>query len=112
MTDELKDFSNPEKLKLFFEDLDQEIDNLAGLYQDARAQNDALRIALMAMRTALDDTRPAVRDIVVQALDEAFEKVNNPLSDSLPETAKAADREALSDLRTRIDLANKLMARE
>ena len=112
MADELDEFRDPEKLKLFFEDLDQEIENLAGLYQDARAQNDALRIALMAMLTALDDTMPAVRNIVVQALDEAFEKVNNPLSDSLPETAKEADLEALSDLRTRIDLANKLMARE
>ncbi len=43
MTDELEEFRDPAKLKLFFEDLDQEIENPAGLYQDARAQNDALR---------------------------------------------------------------------
>ena len=30
MADELDEFRDPEKLKLFFEDLDQEIENLAG----------------------------------------------------------------------------------
>lgn len=105
------DFSDPKKLKRFFDEIDDEIANLTGLYQNARAENDALRTALMAMLTALDDTMPAVRDIVVQALDEAFEKANNPRSDSLPENAIAAELEALSDLRTRINMANKLVER-
>lgn len=109
MTD---DFRDPKKLKLFLEEIDDDIENLAGLYQDARAQNTALQIALMAALSALDDTMPAVRDIVVQALDEAHDKALNPLSDSAPKSAREADIDALLELRTKIDMAGKLVSRK
>ncbi|MGH1447412.1 MAG: hypothetical protein ACRBBO_15365 [Cognatishimia sp.] len=112
MTDELKDFSNPEKLKEFFEQLDEENENLMGLVQGANAENNALRVALMAVLAALDDRMPAVRDIVVQALDEATEKAENPLSGHPPLPAEEQEIEALRELRTNIFLANKLMERE
>jgi ElaB/YqjD/DUF883 family membrane-anchored ribosome-binding protein len=112
MTDELKDFSNPEKLKAFFEELDEENENLMGLVQSAHAENNALRVALMAVLAALDDRMPAVRDIVVHALDEATDRAENPLSGHSPLPAEEKEIEALRELRTNILLANKLIERE
>lgn len=108
MADDLNDFADPAKLKEFFEEVEEDFENLHGLFRDAHAANDALRIALMAILSALDDKLPAVRDIVVQALDESIEKASNPATDALPEGSLEAEIDALIDLRTRIDLSKEL----
>lgn len=113
MTDEnLNDFQDPAKLKAFFEEIDEETENLAGLYQQASAENEALRTCLMAILTALDDKMPAVRDIVLQTMEEAFEKACNPLYGNDPEDEPDPRSDALCSLITKIELANKLLPRE
>lgn len=65
----------------------------------------------MAVLTALDDQLPAVRDIVVHALDEAIEKTKSPFVAGPPDTVEA-EQMALEDFRDKIFFANKLIVEE
>lgn len=106
--EEKDDFTNPKKLKAFFEEIDEEIRTLS---RDRAAENSALELALMAMLTALDDQLPAVRSIVVHALDEAIEGAKAPSVSTPPNFTEAAQI-ALEELRDKIHFANKLIEDE
>lgn len=99
------DFSNPEHLKQSFDDLWDELENLAGLCQNLRAENHALETAIGATLSALDDPMPAVREIVVQTLEENLEAAMN--STIGPEEAREADELALEELIGRFKLVEK-----
>lgn len=106
MADDLDDFTDPKKLKGFFEEVDEEFENLHGVSQNARAADSALRIAVMAILGALDDSAPNVRQEVLRALDEGIKKAEGSPSDAVPVAARAADIDAMVELRTVIDLAS------
>ncbi|MBL1434717.1 MAG: hypothetical protein COB08_000750 [Rhodobacteraceae bacterium] len=105
---EYDDFSDPKKLKVFFEELDTDFSDLN---RDRLAENIALQAALMAVLTALDDQLPAVRDIVVHTLDEAIEKTKGPFAGGPPEMIEA-EQTALEELRAKVFFANKLIVDE
>ena len=102
------DFGDPNKLKLYFDDIDDEIANLHGLLQSQRAELSAQRTALIALLSALDDIHPALCDLVVDDLSAALTRAFNPPGDLEPDEH---DCDALSELISKIAHAKKRFER-
>jgi len=103
-----EDSSDPTATKNELKILSKRLDDLDFLMLTANADSYALEIALKAALTALDDTMPAVRSIVVQILDVELEATQNPRFEGSA-SVKEARIQALTELSVNIELDNKLI---
>lgn len=68
------DFADPAKLKLFFEELDDSIGNLYGLFQSANCDLMAMKKALLIIVRVMEERLPGAREIVANDLDDEIEE--------------------------------------
>lgn len=85
-----------------FDEIWDELENLAGGLQSQRAQADAMQKVFLALLRALDDKMPVAREMIVMELDEACDRACSTDNDS-PEC------HALAELTSAIQVDNMLI---